>query len=49
MNTYYYWKDTFESDDIYDTIIDAVLSKNLRAKVKIMMIVFDNGTKVKYN
>ena len=49
MNTYYYWKDTFENDDIYDIIIDPVLSKNLRAKVKIMMIVFDNGTKVKYN
>ena len=49
MNTYYYWKDTFENDDIYDIIIDPVLSKNLRAKVKIMMNVFDNGTKVKYN
>ena len=49
MNTYYYFKDTFNKDDVYDLIIDPVKSNNLNAKVKIMMIVFDNGTKVKYN
>jgi len=49
MNTYYYFKDTFKKDDVYDLIIDPVKSNNLNAKVKIMMVVFDNGTKVKYN
>tara|TARA_B100001123_G_scaffold372218_1_gene435987 strand:- start:174 stop:698 length:525 start_codon:yes stop_codon:yes gene_type:complete len=49
MDTYYYFEDTFQKDDTYDIIIDPVLSNNLRAKVKIMMIVFENGTKVKYN
>ncbi len=49
MDTYYYFEDTFQKDDIYDLIIDPVTSNNLRAKVKIMMIVFENGTKVKYN
>ncbi len=49
MDTYYYFEDTFQKDDTYDMIIDPVLSNNLRAKVKIMMIVFENGTKVKYN
>ena len=49
MDTYYYFEDTFQKDDTYDMIIDPVLSNNLRAKVKIMMILFENGTKVKYN
>jgi len=49
MDTYYYFEDTFQKDETYDIIIDPVLSNNLRAKVKIMMIVFENGTKVKYN
>ena len=49
MDTYYYFEDTFQKDDTYDMILDPVLSNNLRAKVKIMMIVFENGTKVKYN
>ena len=49
MDTYYYFKDTFQKDDTYDVIIDAVSSDNLKAKVKIIMIVFDNGTKIKYN
>tara|TARA_B110000263_G_C15271536_1_gene493745 strand:+ start:381 stop:905 length:525 start_codon:yes stop_codon:yes gene_type:complete len=49
MDTYYYFKDTFQKDDTYDIIIDPVSSDNLKAKVKIMMIVFDNGTKIKYN
>ena len=49
MDAYYYFNDTFQKDDTYDIIIDPVSSDNLRAKVKIMMIVFENGTKVKYN
>ena len=49
MDTYYYWENTFENDDIYDKIIDPVSSKNLKVKIKIITIVFDNGTKIKYN
>ena len=49
MDTYYYWEDTFASDDTYDKIIGPVSFNNLKAEIKIMMIVFDNGTKVKYN
>jgi len=49
MDTYYYWEDTFENNDTYDKIIGPVSSKNLKAKIKIITIVFDNGTKVKYN
>tara|TARA_Y100001970_G_scaffold214030_1_gene261672 strand:+ start:1992 stop:2489 length:498 start_codon:yes stop_codon:yes gene_type:complete len=49
MDKYYYFEDTFQKDDTYDIIIDPVSSNNLRAKIKIMMIVFENGTKVKYN
>ena len=49
MDTYYYWEDTFEKDDIYDNIIGPVISNNLKVKIKIIMIVFDNGVKIKYN
>ena len=49
MDAYYYFNDTFQKDDTYDIIIDPVSSDNLRAKVKIITIVFENGTKVKYN
>ena len=49
LDSYYYWEDTFEDDDIYDKIVGAVTSNNLRAKIKILMIAFDNGTKIKYN
>ena len=49
LDSYYYWEDSFEDDDIYDKIIAPVTSNNLRAKIKILMIAFDNGTKIKYN
>ena len=48
-DAYYYWEDTFENDDIYDKIIGPASSGNLKVKTKIIMIVFDNGTKIKYN
>ena len=49
LDSYYYWEDTFENDDTYDKIIGPVSSNNLRAKIKILTIAFDNGTKIKYN
>tara|TARA_Y100001970_G_scaffold52077_1_gene65819 strand:+ start:707 stop:1237 length:531 start_codon:yes stop_codon:yes gene_type:complete len=49
LDSYYYWEDSFENNDIYDKIIAPVTSNNLRAKIKILMIAFDNGTKIKYN
>ena len=49
LESYYYWEDSFENNDIYDKIIAPVTSNNLRAKIKILMIAFDNGTKIKYN
>ena len=49
MDTYYYWEDTFEDNDVYDKIIGPVNSDNLRAKIKFILVVFDNGTKIKYN
>ena len=49
LDSYYYWEDTFDNNDIYDRIINPVSSNNLRAKIKILMIAFDNGTKIKYN
>tara|TARA_A100001011_G_scaffold400667_2_gene517377 strand:- start:8137 stop:8637 length:501 start_codon:yes stop_codon:yes gene_type:complete len=49
MDTYYYWEDTFENDDIYDKIIGPVNSNNLKVKLKFLLVVFDNGTKIKYN
>ena len=48
-DTYYYWEDTFENDDTYDKIIGPASSGNLKVKIKIIMIVFANGTKIKYN
>ena len=49
LDSYYYWEDTSKNDETYDKIIGPVSSNNLRAKIKILMIAFDNGTKVKYN
>ena len=49
LDSYYYWEDTFDNNDTYDKIIGPVSSNNLRAKIKILMIAFDNGTKIKYN
>ena len=49
LDSYYYWEDTFDNNDTYDKIINPVSSNNLRAKIKILMIAFDNGTKIKYN
>ena len=49
LDSYYYWEDTFDNNDTYDRIINPVSSNNLRAKIKILMIAFDNGTKIKYN
>ena len=49
MDTYYYWEDTFSNDDVYDKIIGPVSSNNLKRKINLIMIVFDNGTKIQYN
>ena len=49
MDIYYYWEDAFADDDVYDKIIGPVNSNNLKTKVNFIMIVFDNGTKIKYN
>ena len=49
MDTYYYWEDTFSNDDVYDKIIGPVSSNNLKTKINLIMIVFDNGTKIQYN
>ena len=49
LDSYYYWEDTSKNDETYDKIIGSVSSDNLQTKIKILMIAFDNGTKVKYN